>query len=317
MKYHSFMNDSSFAAERVAADPITPDHGVVFAGARRAHAPGPHVVGVHPPSRPLSEPALEHDTRAFFDWLCGARGVRSDRYRASVVRRRQAACLRAAGCTSFAAARSHLEKDPSRLDRTLSAVLIGVTSFFRDGAPFEALASTVLDPSWRRKDEVRVLSVGCSEGHELYSAGIVLGEAGLLDRASLLGVDCRADAVTQARRGVFAGAALDAVPSRFRDRWFTREGAGFRVVPELHARTRWQVGDAFAWTQPASLDIIMCRNVAIYLRPESSAMLWANLAAMLRPAGLLMVGKAERPQPTLSLVKIAPCLYQSREVHHR
>ncbi len=264
---------------------------------------------------------LDTELREFFDWLCGVRGVNSDRYRASVVKRRQAACLRAAGCSTFAQARQRLERDNERLDCALSAVLIGVTSFFRDGAPFDALASTLADPRWRnrrelRDDELRVLSVGCSDGQELYSVAILLAEVGLLDRCTLYGIDCRQDAVAAGERGVFTTASMDGLSTRHRDRWFIREADGYRIVPELRARTRWHVTDAFAFSRTHSFDIILCRNVAIYLRPEFSASLWSSLVSMLRPAGLLMVGKAERPQPLASLLKVGPCLYQLKEAPH-
>lgn len=315
------MNHSSFESAHQPGELDARFSGVVFLGDRSEHAEV-RVVALRPhATRRACEPALDADSREFFDWLCGVRGVNSARYRASVVKRRQAACLRAAGCASFVQARQRLERDNEGLDRALSAVLIGVTSFFRDGAPFDALASTLADPRWRKRtelqDELRVLSVGCSDGQELYSVAMLLAEAGLLERSTLCGIDCRQDAVAAGERGVFTKASMDGVPTRLRDRWFTRDGEGYRVAPELRARTRWHVTDAFAFDRPHLFDIILCRNVAIYLRPEFSASLWSSLVSMLTPAGLLMVGKAERPQPLASLLKVGPCLYQLKEALHR
>ena len=312
------MNCSSFEPTCTSGEHDARFSGVVFLGDRPDPAANPVAASRARVATNASEPALDGDSRAFFGWLCGVRGVNSERYRTSVVRRRQAACLRAAGCATFAQARQRLERDNERLDRALSAVLIGVTSFFRDGVPFDALATMLADERWRARndphaDELRVLSVGCSDGQELYSAAMILGEAGLLDRSTLHGIDCRQDAVAAGERGVFTQDSLDGVPPRLRDRWFAREAAGYRVVPALRDRTRWHVTDAFAFNPPHSFDIILCRNVAIYLRPEFSTSLWTSLVSMLKPAGLLMVGKAERPQPMASLLKVAPCLYQLKE----
>ncbi|MEZ5287250.1 MAG: CheR family methyltransferase [Vicinamibacterales bacterium] len=62
----------------------------------------------------------------------------------------------------------------------------------------------------RRPGPVRVLSVGCSTGAELYSVGMLLSEAHLLERATLVGIDCRADAVAGAAAGIYPVAAVAA-----------------------------------------------------------------------------------------------------------
>lgn len=313
MRENQFIMMSEYSFDKPASEG---DHdarcaGVVFLG-ERGQTPRVCDALVRAVPRCGSvEPALDHEASTFFEWLCGARGVSAERYRASVVRRRQAACLRAAGCTTFADARQRLNRDPARLDRTLTAVLIGVTSFFRDGAPFRALASEITKPALKQKREVRVLSVGCSEGQELYSAGIVLGEAGLLERATLWGVDCRHDAIAHARRGVYSNEALGEVPECARARWFRREGSAWSVIPELRDRARWQIGDALSLDLIDRFDVILCRNLAIYLRPEAACSLWIVLEGMLDRGGVMMVGKAERPAGTL--MKIAPCLYAQRE----
>ncbi len=53
--------------------------------------------------------------------------------------------------------------------------------------------------------------------------------------------------------------------------------------------------NALAIQEPGAWDLILCRNVAIYLSAGASTRLWQNIAKSLRPGGVLVPGKAERP----------------------
>ena len=93
------------------------------------------------------------------------------------------------------------------------------------------------------------------------------------------------------------------------------EGRGGRVCDALRQAVCWEQGnildaprgDAPGW------DLILCRNVAIYLEADASALLWSRLLQALRVGGVLVVGKAERPVGQGSLVRLAPCAFEKRE----
>ena len=81
----------------------------------------------------------------------------------------------------------------------------------------------------------RILSVGSSNGAELYSAAMLLAEADLLAGARLLGIDCRADAVTAARIGWYDEPALTGVDGEARARYFTETAGGWQVAGRCDA----------------------------------------------------------------------------------
>jgi chemotaxis protein methyltransferase CheR/two-component system CheB/CheR fusion protein len=56
--------------------------------------------------------------------------------------------------------------------------------------------------------------------------------------------------------------------------------------------------------------MILCRNLAIYLRGAAAVRLWQSLLASLRPGGILVLGKAERPLGADGLTAIGPCIYR-------
>lgn len=259
---------------------------------------------------------LDPASAAFFRLACDRRGLDASRYRATVLRRRQGACLRALRAASLREAHGSLERDAGSADRVIEAVMIGVTAFFRDEPVFDALGP-MLPGLARRRARLRVLSVGCSDGSEVYSVAILLAERGLLHKSTLWGLDCRNEAIAVASAGAYAAEAVGRLDPALRARHFgPAPGAGrpaVRVNEALRAACRWRVGDAFTLEGPADVDLLLCRNLAIYLRHEASRELWARLGARLRPGGVLMVGKAERPAGVAGLVRVGPCLYQKTE----
>jgi chemotaxis protein methyltransferase CheR len=300
--------DPDLASSREAACVAVPEPGgapaggIVFLGDRAERARTPPCAHIGVAAKRVAVPEGEHG--ALFRSLCAARGLDATAYRAAAVRRRERACARAVGAFD-----GPLLAD--QVERGLSAVLIGVTSFFRDAAAFAALAAELDARADLRGRRLRVLSVGCSDGCELYSAGILLGERGLLDGAMLLGVDCRTQAVARASAGVYQEHVLHAVDAGRRQRWFEPAGDGaVRIRDELVDRATWLVADAFAVRSGSAADLLLCRNLAIYLRADAADVLWHRLVAALRPGGLLLVGKAERPPAAARLERIGPCLYR-------
>jgi chemotaxis protein methyltransferase CheR len=274
---------------------------------------------LRPPRRVLRPPIQRDDAEAvspeeqdFFNWLLAQAGLAGHRYRSRPLHRRLAACLRAIQARSVDEAMRKLQREPWRLPAAVSAAVLGVTAFFRDGPVFEQLHAVVLPELLRSHRAIRVWSAACSDGAELYSVAMLLAELGALHRAMLLGTDCRNSAVETARRGEYDGAAATAVETDLLDRYSEALPAGRRrrLLPLLRSACQWRAEDVFACTDVATWDLILCRNLAIYLEPVASAELWTSLTRALRPGGYLVMGKAERPCRDLPLARVGACIYR-------
>ena len=277
----------------------------------------PATPGGHAP--PPSADAGEHEP-SFGDWLFRRAGLDPACYKPDSLARRVPACLRALGVDATSRARTLLRRRPELVSNALDAALVGVTQFFRDADVFAPLARDVLPAlvadADAYADPVRVWSAGCSSGKELYSVAMLLADLGLTPgRARLLGTDARASAVEAARAGRYADVAVDAIPRDLRDRHFTRHpatppAARWRVGESLRRMTDWRVGDLLARVEPGPWDLVLCRNVGIYLRPDAAARLWQSLASVVRPGGFLVLGRAERPTGVAGLTTVSPCVYR-------
>jgi len=237
-------------------------------------------------------------------------GLDLDDYRPETIKRRIPACLRAVRVEHTNEIGPVVQRHPQLLDVALSALVIGVTSFFRDPATFTALNERVLPELLAHNAGPRVWSAGCSDGAELYSLAMVLAHRGALQRSSLLGTDCRVDAIVRAKEGCFDPAAVKNVPAEFLGRYLSFNGARWRVHPYLRTAAHWRSGNVLTTPAPGPWDLILCRNLAIYMQPAAVERLWGQLEQSLRPGGFVVLGKAERPNGTRELVQIVPSIYR-------
>jgi chemotaxis methyl-accepting protein methylase len=262
---------------------------------------------------PAFEPSERNppgDEASFLAWLFGNVGLDSRQYRTETLRRRIPACLRTIRADSPVHAQQLLEQSPGLVPAALSAMLVGVTSFFRDAGVFEQLRNDLLPGLVESRNGVNGLSIGCSDGAELYSLAMLLAERGVLSGSYLLGMDCRSDAIAQAQAGHFEAAAQRQVPSDLRDLYLERHEGQCVVVKSIRQQLRWRVGNILGGLEMGLWDIILFRNTVMYMRPEAAAGLWPALETALRPGGILILGRAERPSGVHRMRAAGPCIYR-------
>lgn len=224
--------------------------------------------------------------------------------------RRVPACLRVLRAGSIAEAHERLDKHPEMMARALDALLIGTTDFFRDRPVFDTLQDSVIPDLLERTRHPRVWSAACSDGAELYSVAMTFALFGELKEGQFLGTDCRRQVVDQARRGQFAWPRMCGIREPQRSLFTTRhagQDAG-GISPEIRRAIRWRTADVLADEPGGPWDMILCRNLAIYLDPGAVSRLWQTLADALAPGGILVVGKAEKPGVP-GLRKLHPSIY--------
>ena len=195
-----------------------------------------------------------------------------------------------------------LKADPIELEALAGDLLIHVTSFFRDAVVFDALAGTIIPDLIRAHQPERPLRVwvaGCSTGEETYSLAMVFLEqieaSGRPIKLQVFASDVNADAITAARDGAYPATIEDVVSPERLARFFVRDDAGWRATPDLRARIVFTVQDVLADPPFSRLDMVSCRNLLIYLRPDAQARVIGAFHFALRDGGILLLGSAENP----------------------
>ena len=224
--------------------------------------------------------------------LSAASGLPLQAFRAEHVADRVERALAAERLESRGELAALLRRDDRARDRFRRSVAVSHSGFFRDPEQFEALELRILPRLLEHATRLRAWSAGCANGLELWSLGILLSRLGVLDAAHLLGSDLLEENIAVARAGTY-----DVV----------------EISPALRRRARWEQRDLVHDRPPhGRFDLVMCRNVAIYLEPGAKARLHRTLAGALAPGGVLMLGRSERlgDPAVLGLRRLEPHVYE-------
>jgi two-component system CheB/CheR fusion protein len=193
-----------------------------------------------------------------------------------------------------------LRSDTIELDLLAKDLLINVTSFFRDAKVFDLLAENIVPDLVRSQPldrPLRIWIAGCSTGEETYSLAMLFREqiTALKHNIKLqvLASDVDPDAVAFAREGLYPRTIEADVSAARLARFFTKEDHGYRVSPDLRGAVVFTVQDVLADPPFSRLDLVSCRNLLIYLRPEAQTKVVALFHFALRQGGILLLGNSE------------------------
>lgn len=192
-------------------------------------------------------------------------------------------------------------KEPGLSERVVEALLNNETYFFRDPAPFDLLARHALAQLAQRRQSsrtVRIWSAGCSTGQEVYSIAMLFAENPVQWRGwsiDILGSDVSSQVVERARSGVYTQFEVQrGLGINQMIRWFEECDDGWRAIEELRKHVRFQVHNLLEPPpHPGSFDIVLCRNVLLYLTADKRTAVFDRLAAGMAPDGWLMLGAGE------------------------
>ncbi|NUN61159.1 MAG: PAS domain-containing protein, partial [Burkholderiaceae bacterium] len=179
-----------------------------------------------------------------------------------------------------------LGDDEAERHALCSDLLIHVTEFFRDPAVFARLADEVLPDLLRGRDpsdDLRIWSAGCASGEEAYTLAMlaldVAGRMGYPGNVKVFATDIAGDVLEQA--------------SLLR-RYFVRDPlGGVRVDTTLRRHVVFARHNLLNDPPFTRIDLVVCRNLLIYLQPQAQIKALSQLHFALKPHGVLLLGASE------------------------
>lgn len=192
-------------------------------------------------------------------------------------------------------------KEPSLSQMVVEALLNNETYFFRDRSPFDLLQRHALPELAQRRAKskrLRIWSSGCSTGQETYSLAMLFAEESAKWQGwtiDILGTDVSTACVDRARTGTYSQFEVQrGLGINQMIKWFEECSDGWRAVEELRRPLRFQVHNLLEQPpHPGGFDIVLCRNVLLYLSPEKKTLGFERLAASMAEDGWLMLGAGE------------------------
>ena len=271
-----------------------------------------------------------------------AAGLSFDASALPVFQQRLAARLPLYELTNFRDYLRVLEFGPESQDEMAAAlelVTSGETYFFRHEEQLRLFSETILPTLAEANASRRRLSIwsaGCSSGEEAYTAAILVQESGLFHgwQVRIMGSDLSPERIEHARQGCYFQGAFRVTRDGIRERYFVPAGAAGgspAAARGRHTPRVWQVEEQTRqlcqfsvlnlfqlgrWSSPPGLevdvlsrraDVILCRNVLLYLDERARVRVLGNLYEHLAPGGFLLLGHSESlksVEATLDLVSL-------------
>ena len=199
-----------------------------------------------------------------------------------------------------------LENHDSEAALLASDLMIGVTSFFRDQLAWKALHLDVTRKLMAQNDDspIRVWTPACATGEESYSIAMMLQQeldlAGRKREIQIFATDVNDRALERAREGMYPASIAADVPADYVKKFFapSENGLSVTVAKEIRQHIVFAKHDLLTDPPFSRLDLIICRNLLIYLEPDAQDKCISLFHYALKEGGSLFLGGAESPGRT-------------------
>lgn len=193
------------------------------------------------------------------------------------------------------------DADPRLTNESVEAMINNETCFFRDQANFALLAGPVLDSIREQRSatkRIRIWSAACSTGQEPYSLALAITENAEKWRGwqvQILATDVSGSALAQARAGKYSQFEIQrGLPVMLMIKHFEQRGEEWFAKDHLRKMVTFSDHNML---QPSrhlgKFDIILCRNMLMYLCDDKRSQVLDGMAPALADDGVLMLGAAE------------------------
>jgi two-component system, chemotaxis family, CheB/CheR fusion protein len=197
---------------------------------------------------------------------------------------------------------NYLREHDEEVQALKKDLLISVTDFFRDPQAWNVLDARVIEPLVRNKesdDPLRVWVPGCATGEEAFSVAMLIDSKLQAEQKHcalhLFASDVDKHALDYARGAQYPISIAADVPGNFLKRYFSH------VANDHHYQVKKSLRELIVFAEQnligdppfSSLDLICCRNLLIYLKPEIQKKLIALFHFALNEGGFLFLGNAE------------------------
>lgn len=198
--------------------------------------------------------------------------------------------------------------------------LIGVTGFFRDREAFESIRTNVLPKLDYAKKTIRVWTAGCSTGEEVYSIAILVREYLEVNKidcdVKLFATDIDTTAIEIAGEGFYPDNLVADVDASLLYKYFVKKEGGYKVADSVRKLVVFAKHNILKDPPFSKLDMIVCRNLFIYLKSENQLSILTGFYYSLSPNGFLFLGSSESLGDISKGFKIVDAkwkIYQYRE----
>ena len=231
---------------------------------------------------------------------CDFRGYSRPSLQRSITR-----ALQALASPSVAHLRELIARDARARRVLLGTLTTQVSDLFRDPSYFRVLRERVV-PHLATYPSIRVWVAGCGTGEEAQSIGIILREAGLLERSLIYATDIDEESLRKASAGRYAIDRLAGFTESYVSAggraslsdYCQVDGATVTFDPALREHMLFSEHSLATDGAFAEVQLVSCRNVLIYFAPQLRDRAIGVFQDALCPRGFLGLGANETLSPS-------------------
>ncbi|MBX3381424.1 MAG: hypothetical protein KF805_15120 [Phycisphaeraceae bacterium] len=206
--------------------------------------------------------------------------------------------LAAHGCGSESEYVGVLERSEEEAEHLAGSIAVPETWFFRYPLSFELLAEYAGRRLREGANELRMVSVGCASGEEPYGMAMAALHAGWeAERVTIDAIDRSETALRRGRDARYGAFSIRHEVPDWSIEFLRHEGGTISVDARIRSMVRFRRADVLDRSVLASgglYDVVLCRNLLIYLGADARARLLAAIRDSLVEGGMLFVGHAEQ-----------------------
>jgi len=238
--------------------------------------------------------------------ISSERGFNCSYYKESILKRRIDSRMRRAELESYTDYVSLLDRSPREYNALIDTLTVNVTRFFRNKPVFKAIEEIIIPnlmfyKNIQSRRVIRVWSAGCASGEEPYSVALLfkdfLGDE-LDDYVFFItATDIDDNILNTAREGIYTADQVKNVSKERLDKYFDKVAGKYRVKDSIKKYIKFRHHDVISGEVINYFDVILCRNLLIYLSRKTQDEIFARFLRSLNPNGYLVIGKSETLTP--------------------
>lgn len=220
--------------------------------------------------------------------------IELDKYKSNQMRRRLEHFMLNLGFQDTTSFYPVLEQDSAVVEKLKDFLTINVSEFFRDPQYFSLLMTDILPEMLKHRTRLNIWSAGCSNGAEAYSVAMILDRLSPLSFHRILATDIDRKCLEKAREGgPYSTTEVRNLPHEFLEKYFVATEDGYMVADKIRQNVVFRQHDLLKDFVGSGFDLIICRNVLIYLTEEAKSELLHRFYHALKEKGILFLGATE------------------------
>ncbi len=255
--------------------------------------------------RPLQESLVmetdneqNHGTYALLNEIFGRRGFDFNAYGVARIQQILSGRMSTLEIPDLYSYKQYIISNPQEYSLLFNAILIDQNQFFREPSAYDFIKIHVLPKLLSNKQEIRIWSAGCGSGEEPYSVAILLSEVLKEDlnryKIKIFATDINESTIKIARGRIYHADKLTNLPQFMKDNYFSKQSNLYTISDKIRNMVVFGKHNIISDPPIPYIDLLICRDVLIYLEPNQRLKAIFNICNALNYNGYLWIGSAEK-----------------------